>query len=69
MLYETGCVNEPIVSDHGFGICHTKSGYLFRSEGGRVLYFTGSTVLGIAFGAVLGIVTMFVVKFGQVRTS
>jgi len=43
------------VPRNGFGICHTRSGYLFRSKCGRILYFTGSTVLGIAFCAVLGI--------------
>jgi hypothetical protein len=42
------------VPRNGFGICHTRSGYLFRSKGGRILYFTGSTVLEIAFCAVLG---------------
>jgi len=53
------------VPRNGLGICHTRSGYLFRSQIGRVLYFTGSTVLGIAFGAVLGIVIIFVSKCGK----
>lgn len=43
------------VPRNGLGICHTKSGYLFRSEGGRVLYFTGSAFIGLLFGVVLGI--------------
>ena len=43
------------VPRNGFGICHTKSGYLFRSEGGRVLYFAGSAVLGIAKGLTINL--------------
>jgi hypothetical protein len=37
---------------NGFGITHTRSGYLFRSEANRRKYFTGSTILGGFLGSV-----------------
>jgi len=43
------------VPKNGFGIDHTMSGYLFRSQIGRILYFAGSTITGAIFGFVLGI--------------
>lgn len=39
---------------NGLGICHTKSGYMFRSTVGEVIYFSVSTVLGSMLFVVLG---------------
>ena len=36
---------------NGWGIEYTRSGYLFRSEGGRCLYFAFSACVGAALGA------------------
>lgn len=36
-------------------IAYTKSGYLFRSQIERVVYFTSSTILGSLIGVALGI--------------
>lgn len=40
----------------GFGISSTKSGYLFRSSGHRVVYMCTSTILGGLLGLALGVV-------------
>ena len=37
------------------GITCTKSGFLFRSQIERILYFIGSTFIGMAFSIILGI--------------
>lgn len=45
------------VPRNGFGITHTRSGYLFRSEVNRKAYFIASTILGgILGGVVAGLV-------------
>ena len=36
---------------NGLGVTHTKSGYMFRSVAGLILYFSASTILGMVFGA------------------
>ena len=51
------------------GITYTKSGYLFSSQIERILYFAGSTVLGIAFGVVSGIGAVFIWKCCKSRTT
>ena len=38
---------------NGFGITHTRSGYLFRSQADRNLYFIGSSLLGGFLGLVI----------------
>jgi hypothetical protein len=43
------------VPRNGFGIRHTRSGYLFDSQFERVLYFAGSTILGSLISVALGI--------------
>jgi len=39
---------------NGFGISHTRSGYLFRSETNRTIYLAGSTILGGIIGCLAG---------------
>jgi len=41
------------VPPNGFGITHTRSGYLFRSEADRRKYFTGSIIAGTILGLVV----------------
>ena len=43
---------------NGFGISHTRSGYLFRSEAHRALYLAGSTVLGGTLGCLAACVAL-----------
>ena len=43
---------------NGFGISHTRSGYCFHSQIDRVLYFTGSILLGGVFGFVAGAIKL-----------
>ena len=45
---------------NGFGIVHTKSGYLFRSEGNRRMYLIGSMILGGIMGCVAGAIILVV---------
>lgn len=51
------------------GITYTKSGYLFSSQIERILYFAGSTVLGMVFGVVSGIGAVFIWKCCKSRTT
>jgi hypothetical protein len=51
----------------GFGISNTKSGFYFRSESGRILYFAASTGIGIVFGVVLGTMATLACRFGKSR--
>lgn len=39
---------------NGFGIRHTRSGYVFLAQDERVIYFTASTFIGMAFSVILG---------------
>jgi hypothetical protein len=45
-----------VLPRNGFGISHTRSGYLFRSQEKETAYTMGSTMLGIGIGCLLGIV-------------
>ena len=47
---------------NGFGITHTKSGYLFRSEADRRAYIAASTILGGAVGCLVGCLVLAVAQ-------
>jgi len=47
---------------NGFGISHTRSGYLFRSPEKLTTYTVASAALGVGVGCVLGIVAGVVQK-------
>jgi hypothetical protein len=47
------------VPRNGFGITHTKSGYLFRSDANRILYIGGSTIVGGGMGYLAGWFMLF----------
>jgi ABC-type nitrate/sulfonate/bicarbonate transport system permease component len=51
-----------VVPRNGFGISHTRSGYLFRSPATETAYTVGSTILGIGIGGLLGIVVGMVTR-------
>jgi hypothetical protein len=42
------------VPRNGFGVTHTKSGYLFRSQADRIVYFGSSIILGGLIGCFAG---------------
>ena len=44
-----------VLPQNGFGISHTRSGYLFRSQEKRTVYIAGSTILGVGLGCVVAI--------------
>ena len=50
---------------NGFGIHHTKSGYMFRTTSGRKLYFAVSTIIGLIFGVIIGTCIMVIIKIGR----
>jgi len=59
---------------NGLGICHTKSGYMFRSNAGKLSYFTASTALGAVLFVVLGmgigkLASLLKIKFNFQRIS
>jgi hypothetical protein len=51
-----------VVPRNGFGISHSRSGYLFRSQEEETAYTMGSTMLGIGVGCLLWIVVGMVVR-------
>jgi hypothetical protein len=50
------------VPRNGFGIEETRSGFLFRSEAKRSLYFRASTILGGGMGVVVAGIAMVVLR-------
>jgi hypothetical protein len=48
---------------NGFGISHTRSGYLFRTEADRRIYLLGSAIAGAAMG--LLVTWLFVANRGR----
>ena len=40
---------------NGVGIAHTRSGYLFRSDSDRRLYFAASSVVGVGLAAICAV--------------
>ena len=54
---------------NGFGISHTRSGYVFRSEYRRLLYFSAAVAMGAGFGVISGLLCLWMMKRPATRPS